>query len=295
MAGTDDARLILAGEGLTAFETMEEGHSPTKSLMKLLRILPIVIVSALAPLPGVGQVSALTATKAPAVPSAAPVDPFNRTTPRDTVSSFLRACSRNDYARAANYLDLRAIPQRTRGAQGMQLALQLEEVLNKDASFDIESLSQSPGGNRHDSLKADRERVDTFNVAGRTIDVDLQQVELKPGEPVWLFSQATVAAIPTLSTLLGESAFEKHLPDILVGTKFMETALWRWLALILMFPALGFVARLLSRLVLAIAKPFVKKKTGLGEYSLTTLLGPVTLLLAVAAYGAGVASSARPP
>lgn len=238
-------------------------------------------------MPGVAQVSAL-GNKSPAVPSAAPVDSFNRTTPRDTVSSFLHACSRNDYARATNYLDLRAIPQHKRGAQGMQLALQLEEVLNKDANFDIESLSQNIEGNRHDSLKADIERVDSFDVAGRTIDVDLQRVELKPGEPVWLFSQGTVAAIPTLSTLLGESDFEKHLPAVLVNTKFMETSLWRWLALLLMIPALSLVARLLSRVVLAVVKPLVRKKTGFSEYGLTTLLGPVTLLLAVAAYGAGL-------
>jgi MscS family membrane protein len=256
--------------------------------MKLLRILPIVIVSALVAMPVPAQVSALAANKAPAAPSAALADPLNRTTPRDAVSSFLHACSRNDYARAANYLDLRAIPSQKRVAEGMQLALQLEEVLNKDTNFDIESLSQSPEGDRHDSLKADLERVDSFNVAGRTIDVDLQQVELKPGERVWLFAQATVAAIPTLSTLLGESDFEKHLPDVLVKAKFMETSLWRWLALILMIPALGFIARLLSRVGLAVAKRFVRKKTGLSEYGLTTLLGPVALLLGVAAYGAGL-------
>lgn len=256
--------------------------------MKLLRTPSIVIIGVLLNMPGWSQVPGVPKNPAPAAASTTAADPLNRTTPRDTVYNFLQACRRNDYSRAAGYLDLRALPLNQRREQGMQLALQLEQVLNKDTTFDVQSLSQSPDGDRTDSLRLDLERVDSFDVNGRRISVELQHIETKPGERAWVFSQATVAAIPTLSTLLGESDFEKHIPDVLVDTKVMQTSLWRWLALILMIPALGFVARLLSRIALAIAKPFLKKKTSFGDYGISTLLGPVTMLLAVAAYGAGL-------
>jgi MscS family membrane protein len=257
--------------------------------MKLSRILLILFAVAFLNAAAVAQVPGLATKSAQSAPTAPDIDELNRATPRDSVYNFLQACRRNDYARAASYLDLHALPVGQQRSQGMQLALQLEEVLNKDTTFNVASMSQSPEGDRQDSLKADLERVDTFHVAGRDINVDLQRIELRPGQQVWIFSQATVAAIPTLSTLLGESEFEKHLPDALVDTTILQTALWRWLALILMVPALGFVAQLISRIVLALAKPALKKKTNLVDYGLHRLLGPVTMLLAVAAYGAGLA------
>lgn len=265
------------------------GPQSLNKQMKLPRILSIIFAGALLNAAAMAQIPGTPAKSAQSAPSAPAIDELNRTTPRDSVYNFLQSCRRNDYARAASYLDLRALPLDRQRSQGMQLALQLEEVLNKDTTFNVASLNQSPEGDRHDSLKADFERVDTFHVSGRDIDVDLQRVELNPSQQVWMFSQATVAAIPTLSTLLGESAFEKHLPDALVDTTIMQTALWRWLALILMIPALVFVARMISRIVLALAKPALKKKTNFAEYGLHRLLGPVTMLLAVAAYGAGLA------
>src|SRR6185312_12300124 len=121
----------------------------------------------------------------------------NRATPRDAVSSFLQACRAGNYLRASEYLDLRHLPSRDRRRAGMELALQLEEVLNRNPDFDIANLSESPEGNRTDLSRRDLELVDSFVVGGRKIPVELQRVEITPGVEVWLFSADTVANIPT--------------------------------------------------------------------------------------------------
>jgi MscS family membrane protein len=172
----------------------------------------------------------------------------------------------------------------------MDLASQLNDILNKNASFDVQQLSDSSDGNLHDVPAADSELVTTVNAEGNDIDIELQHVEIQPGERVWLFSSSTVKAIPTLHALIGESAFEKHLPAVLVNSKFMNTSLWQWIALLLLVPALGFLARLVSWLVFVIVSRFVKSMpSNVHAGVLSGLIGPVGLLLAVAAYGAGMA------
>jgi MscS family membrane protein len=171
----------------------------------------------------------------------------------------------------------------------MELALQLDEVLNKDPDFDVDRLSDAPEGNVHDLSNADRELVDSIDVDGRKVDIELQRLEIRPGDRVWLFAADTVASIPTLHALTGETAFEKHLPDVLVKTTFMDAALWKWIALILLVPALGLLGRLISRGSLALAHKHISSvpKTA-GNFGLRELVGPIGLLLGVAAYGAGL-------
>src|SRR6201999_2516513 len=87
-------------------------------------------------------------------------DPLNRDTPQSTVVSFLEACHAKDYSRAWRYLDLRALPDDRRLEQGPELARQLQEVLDRDARFDVGSLSHDPEGDLTDGLPGDRELID---------------------------------------------------------------------------------------------------------------------------------------
>lgn len=225
----------------------------------------------------------------PAAENAPKPDTLNRSTPRDAVSSFLQACRAGNYLRAADYLDLRKLPTRGRERAGMELALQLEEVLNRNPDFNIADLSESPEGDRNDESRRDLELVDSFVVNGRKIPVELQRVELNPGVNVWLFSSDTVANIPRLRLLLGESGFEKLLPDVFVKTTFLGTALWRWIAIIFFIPALGFLGRLISGAALAIFRKCVPGTSAVKHFGVQDLVGPVGLLLGIAAYGAAIA------
>jgi MscS family membrane protein len=225
----------------------------------------------------------------PAAPNPPKPDTLNRSTPRDAVSSFLQQCRAGNYLRASEYLDLRKIPSRGRERAGMELALQLEEVLAHNPDFHIANLSESPEGDRNDVSRRDLELVDSFVVSGKRIPVELQRLEISPGVYAWLFSSDTVANIPSLRLLLGESEFEKLLPDVFVKTTFLDTALWRWIAIILLIPALGFLGRLISGAALLIFRKCVPGSSAIKHFGIQELVGPVGLLLGVAAYGAAIA------
>jgi len=217
------------------------------------------------------------------------LDPLGRTTPREAVYSFLEACHARNYIKAAQFLDLSKTASRDRKRQGPVLALQLEEILDRDVDLDVARLSNKPDGDQRDSLAPDVERIDRFGTNGRTIDIELNQTEISPNLKVWIFSANTVAAIPTLHALIGESPIEKHLPQYLVSTKFFETSLWQWIALLLLIPLIGILARLLSTILLLILKPLLQRKSKHFDVrSLKSLTGPIGLLLGVFAYSAGV-------
>src|SRR5262245_59276228 len=59
------------------------------------------------------------------------VDPLDRRTPRDAMVGFLDATQRRDYARAAEFLDLRRVAAADRAAEGPALARQLRVVLDQ--------------------------------------------------------------------------------------------------------------------------------------------------------------------
>jgi MscS family membrane protein len=223
-------------------------------------------------------------------PPVSPQDSLNRTSPRSTVLRFLEACQSGNYLRASEYLDLSALPARNRRRTGMELALQLNGVLNKSVDFDVERLSDAPEGNLHDLSGADRELVTSINVDGQSVDIELQRVQAQSNDRLWLFASDTVKEIPALSALTAESPIEKHLPDFLVTNKFIGTSLWQWLALILLVPALGLLGRLISHLLLSALRRLIRSfPKSLEDFGIRELVGPTGLLLGVAAYGAGLA------
>lgn len=258
-----------------------------------LRRTPIIAALCLVPWLRLCAQAPVPPAKAPAAsasqPQTPPSDSLGRNTPREAVISFLRACHAGNYIKASEYLDLSHVPGADRKRQGPELALQIEQILNRDSEFDVNRLSDSPDGDLTDLRKRDRELVDTVDTHNARLTIELERIELRPGLRVWIFSADTVNAIPGLVRLLGESEFEKSLPAFLVKSKFIDTALWRWIALILLVLALGPVARLISRLGLAWLRPVLGKRTKTPDWrGLQMLIGPVGLLLGVMAYGAGV-------
>lgn len=176
-------------------------------------------------------------------------DPLGRTSPQESVVHFLEACHARDYLKAILYLDLRRMPAAQRAEEGQELARQLEDLLD-DTSFEITTLSRDPEGDQNDGLAATTERLATFKVNGKTIELQLERAELRPGVRVWLVSPDSVALIPQAHQLVGETSFEKKLPQPLVTLEILDTPVWRWLALILAVIALwvasGLVATLLA-------------------------------------------------
>ncbi|MFL6354897.1 MAG: mechanosensitive ion channel family protein, partial [Bryobacteraceae bacterium] len=216
--------------------------------------------------------------------SSPPTDPLNRTTPRSSIYSFLQACHDDNFLRASQYLDLRRIRPDQRATQGPELAKQLGFLLDRDPHFEVQKLNNTPEGSLTESLGTDREALDTFNLNGRPVSLQMQRVN-QNGVSVWLLSADSVAHIPELSVLLRESAFEKSLPAPLVSIQLLDTPLWAWLALVLLALLLSLLSRLLSKIVIAIAKPVVKRHSKwFHARRLEDFTEPLRLLLSVAVF-----------
>ena len=158
---------------------------------------------------------------------------------------FLEACHARDYTKASHFLDLRNMSPTDRGKNGPRLAQQLEDLLD-DTGFDIATLSRDPEGDQSDDLSAQIDRLATFKVNGQTVQLEMERVQIKSGLRVWLVSQESVALIPTAHTVIGENGFEKLLPQQLVTFEILDTALWRWIALIVLTALSWFLANLIA-------------------------------------------------
>lgn len=234
-----------------------------------------------------GQALTSALTKKADAPAAAAVDVLNRTSPRSAVLGFLEACHGQNYDKAMHYLDLRALPREERATAGVQLAQQLGQILDRDAQFEVGSLSNDPQGNRFDGEAPDKEVLERFQANEQNLVLYLQRVTLKSGAEVWLVSEDSLRLIPELAALIGESPIEKRLPAPFVTIKLLGTSLWVWIALVLLALILAFLSKLLSQLVLLLLRPLLRRyaKT-VHAHRLEEFVEPLRLLLAVVVFRA---------
>lgn len=232
-----------------------------------------------------GLTSFLSSSK-PATPNAATSDPLKRTTPKDSVYNLLQACHNGNFLLASQYLDLRNIRADERAGRGSELAKDLCDFLDRDPSFEVSNLSNAPEGNIADELAPNLDILDRFQEDHRQTTLYLERTN-QAGNEVWLVAPDTVARIPELITLHKASSIEKKIPQPLVRTEWIDTPLWIWLTLTLLALVIGFVSRLLSRGVLLLVAPIVKRYAkSFSAYRLENFSEPIRLLLALAVFRA---------
>jgi MscS family membrane protein len=190
--------------------------------------------------------------QAPAAPPPAPehkpyipVDEFGRGTPRGTVVGFLAATRARDFARAAEYLDLRRLRGPDAAAEGPTLARHLRVILDHTLLIDPDAVSDDPEGVRDDGLPTRRDLVGRIVTSRGPQSIFLERVPRNDGALIWKFSAATVASIPDLYQEFGYGPVGEVLPPALVERRPLGIALWQWMALVL----LGGAALLLGRLL----------------------------------------------
>jgi MscS family membrane protein len=129
----------------------------------------------------------------PPVASAAPAaeDQLGRGTPRGCVAGFLKAAGRDDYARAAQYLDTGATP-----VEAQELARQLKVVLDLGLSVDVDKLPRTPEGDLQDGFPPTRQKVGFVKTKTASLDVVLDRVQRGTESPLWLFSAVTLQGVP---------------------------------------------------------------------------------------------------
>jgi len=216
-------------------------------------------------------------------------DPLHRDSPQSSVVAFLEACHARNYTLAWRFMDLRKLPADQRLKEGPALARQLTEILDRDAQFDVASLSPKPAGDPDDGLAPNREAIDSFRSNSQTLSLQMERVTLHSGYSVWLFASDSVELIPQLSRITSDSPIEKHLPTPLVTWQLMDMPIWRWIALALLGLALVVLSRWLTQWALMLAEPALKRVAPrLSRSLLEGFAGPLRLLLSVAVFRAGM-------
>ncbi len=214
------------------------------------------------------------------------IDPLKRETPRSSIYNFLRACHDDNFLLASQYLDLRAIKPDERETSGPEHARDLCDFLDRDPQFEVGNLANSAEGNLADGLSPDLDVLDDFQADHRHVTLYMARSN-ENGEPLWRVSPDTVARIAELAGFRKTSAIERKLPEPLVRIEWIDTPLWIWIALVLIALLLRFISGLLSRGVLVIVAPLVKRYVkSMDAYRLENFSEPMRLLLSVAVFRA---------
>ncbi len=247
----------------------------------------------LAPLPGFGQsIPTLTApATAKAAPDANKPDPLKRSTPRSAIYAFLEAIHDGNDELAAQYLDLRHVRPLSKGPE---LANQLGLILNRDSQFAIGRLSNQPTGSINDGLGTNQNKLEEFQVSGKTITLYMQR-EMSGDQQIWLVSSDSVAHIPELAALATESPIEKRIPELLVKNRLFGAQLWIWLALLLAVAIVSLVSRSLARAFLFLIRPVTKRYSSeLHVHRLKAAVEPLRRIVAVSLLRAAIELIAPP-
>jgi len=205
-----------------------------------------------------------------------PDDALGRGTPRSSVRGFLSSAKDRDYAKAAEYLDLRNLPPGMTPSQGPELARQLRIVLDQTLWIDVDSLSTDPEGDQSDNLPVVRERVGRISAEGKTYDLYLQRVPRGDGVYIWKFADVTVEQIPMLYQQFGYGQLERFLPAWMFDVSILGINLWLWAAVLGLSIVLFPVAMLITRM-LAYGLRFLH--TELADQFERSFSGPISLLI----------------
>lgn len=161
-----------------------------------------------------------------------------RGTPRDTVSSFLIATRRADYAAAAHALNLSRLESEAQADRGPRLARALAEVIRQQIVVDWDDLPERPDGLSPDLPKdhpfAGEVRrsivLAEFTTSVRPVTIRVSRVKPAGKDAVWVFSSQTVEDIPRLYAAFGPGWLDRQLPAEWTAT-FGGVQLWEIFAL----------------------------------------------------------------
>ena len=221
-------------------------------------------------------------------PPKGPEDALGRGTPRTAARGLLDALREGDYARAAEYLDLRRIPTTRRADDGLEIAKQLKAVLDRTLWVDLDDLSDGPEGNTEDGLPSRTDRLGSLDTREGVADIKLARVPREDGQSIWKVSADTVRQVPALYQEFGLPAFAAQLPPVLLETRFLDIALWQWAGfavVLLLAAASGWLfAIVLRRLVLALAGSARRQASRLLEAT----SGPMWFMLALLVFETGL-------
>jgi MscS family membrane protein len=207
-------------------------------------------------------------------PADAPEDPLGRTTPRGTVTGFLKAAYGEKYDTAAQYLDSRA-----KANDAALLAKQLFVVIDMRLPAKVGGVSNDPRGSMSDPLDSRRELLGSVVTDTASVDIYLERVDRPNSPSIWLFSRQTLSDIPDVYDDLTSVSVESRVPGFLLK-KFLGITLFGWLFLLVILPLIYVILGIANKLLGAALGFALRHWTSRTEAQNPTILPhPIRLLI----------------
>ena len=190
-----------------------------------------------------------TGAEAQTSPPAAPLpaataptkDALGRGTPRGTLLGFLSAARKGDFDLARHYLET---TQTGRSAE--RLARQLFVVLDARLPARLTQVSDDAEGSRANPLAPDEDRIGAIEGPGGPIPIFVKRVKHPDAEPIWLFTDSTLAAVPAVYSEIVETS-QGRLPQFLIERRIGHVRLAEWLVILIALPLFYLVTVALNR------------------------------------------------
>jgi MscS family membrane protein len=225
--------------------------------------------------------------QAPPATESTPAAKDVRETPRGALLGYLDACRDENYRRASSFLNFRR-EQRGQGSPE-EVARKLKQIVDRKLSHDPNSVSNAPEGDLNDGLESNLESFGTIRLADRNFDLLLERVQRPEVGPIWLVSSNTISLIPILYEDISTNTIEQRLPAWMIRLKFLDTALWQWLALLLLTLVALLLGHGLARAVVRSLRPLARRThSSLDDVLVESMRTPLQLLIALAAYRVGI-------
>lgn len=267
---------------------MTKKHSFVRFLLLLLALCVFMGSRADATALIAGKSEEAATTEQQAAPE--PIDSLGRSTPRGLVAGFLDAVGKEDFEKAAQYLDLSGTAEPSRKKKGPDMARDLQTLLDKGGWFyPTPMLSNDRAGRKDEGeIAEDTDLIGNLRHKGKTVDIVARKTVDENGAAIWLVSAQTLEQISDLSrrgTIDGEPPVNKVLPDLLIETKWFGAPAGHWLAVVVLlalsyasvwFFILGFSALM--------KKIWTAKCSISGTHILDMLRVPVSLYAAVGVF-----------
>ena len=173
-------------------------------------------------------------------------------TPMALLEGFLDAGAQEDWARAAQAMDLANLTPAEQAQHGPEIARQLYEIVHRSLSLSWGALPDRPdavdtlASNKDPMAGAARRSISLGRLAldNREVSVRINRLQQGDSEPVWLFSRQTVGNVPALYARYGPTKFEQSLPTALREQAFWTLAWWEVIAIPLLLIVAAIAAAL---------------------------------------------------
>jgi len=168
------------------------------------------------------------------------------------------------------------------GTAAIELAQQLYVVLNSRLPVRVNVLSDRPEGSLVNPLRPDQDIVGTINTSNGPLELVVEQVDVGGPVRVWLFSRATLQAIPRVYEEIDLVTLDGFLPPALTGPRIFGVRIFDWLILFIGIPLLYRLLGLLGRLLGPLLNMWRRVSGRQGGITPQSIHGSVRLLLTAA-------------